>query len=94
MVPVQGRSPFLKVKSMPKLKVLNCQHSKRTSQETENLRQLMPGLKINQNEFGGDLLIANPNKSIQTADGLWDIFFTCKYTEQFPETSLYYLAER
>ena len=83
MVPVQGRSPFLKVKSMPKLKVLNCQHHKRPSQETENLRNLMPHLEINYQEFGGDLHIAEPNKSIKPEDGIWDIFV--KSTELFPK---------
>ena len=52
---VQGRNPFLKVKSMPKLKVLNCQDTKRSPQETDNLRKLMPGLTTNQNEMGFDL---------------------------------------
>ena len=83
MVPVQGRSPFLKVKSMPKLKVLNCQHHKRPSQETKNLRNLMPHLEINCQEFGGDLHIAKPNESFQPEDGLWDIFV--KRTELFSE---------
>ena len=83
MVPVQGRSPFLKVKSMPKLKVLNCQHHKRPSQETENLRNLMPHLEINCQVFGGDLHIAEPNESIEPEDGLWHIFV--KSTELFPE---------
>ena len=83
MLPVQGRNPFLKVKLMPKLKVLNCQNTRRTSQETENLRKLMPGRTINQNEMGFDLTIANPNESIETEDGLWDIFV--KRTELFPE---------
>jgi len=82
-LPVQGRNPFLKVKSMPKLKFLNCQDTKRTPQETNNLRKLMPGLTINQHKMGFDLNIANPNKSIETEDGLWDIFVKC--TELFLE---------
>ena len=84
VLPVQGRNPFLKVKSMPKLKVLNCQQPacEQSSQETENLRKLMPGLKINQSAFGGDLIIANPNQSFKPEDGLWDIFV--KRTELFP----------
>ena len=82
-LPVQGRNPFLKVKSMPKLKFLNCQDTKRTPQETNNLRKLMPGLTINQHKMGFDLTIANPNKSIETEDGLWDIFVKC--TELFLE---------
>jgi len=83
LLPVQGRNPFLKVKSMPKLKVLNCQNTERTSQETDNLRKLMPGLTINKKDLGFDLTVANPNKSIETEDGLWDIFVKC--TELFPE---------
>jgi hypothetical protein len=62
---VQGRNPFLKVKSMPKLKVLNCQHPKRPSEETNLLRKCMPHLEINQEAFPGDLGIANPNKSFK-----------------------------
>ena len=83
LLPVQGRNPFLKVKSMPKLKVLDCQHTQRSSQETENLRNLMPGLKINESKssIGRDLCIANPNESFKTEDGLWDIFV--KRTELF-----------
>jgi len=81
---VQGRNPFLKVKSMPKLKVLNCQHQKRPSQETDFLRKVMPHLEINQEVFGGDLDIANPNESIKPEDGLWDIFV--KSIKLFPET--------
>ena len=82
-IPVQGRNPFLKVKSMPKLKVLYCKHTKRSSQETANLRNLMPGLKINESKciIGGDLCIANANESFKTEDGLWDIFV--KRTELF-----------
>ena len=83
LLPVQGRNPFLKVKSMPKLKVLNCQNTNRTSQETDNLRKLMPGLTINKKDLGFDLTVANPNKSIETEDGLWNIFVKC--TELFPE---------
>jgi len=81
---VQESNPFLKVKSMPKLKVLNCQHQKRPSQETDFLRKVMPHLEINQEVFGGDLDIANPNESIKPEDGLWDIFV--KSIKLFPET--------
>ena len=69
---------------MPKLKVLNCQHQKRPSQETDFLRKVMPHLEINQEVFGGDLDIANPNESIKPEDGLWDIFV--KIIKLFPET--------
>ena len=79
---VQGRNPFLKVKSMPKLKVLNCQHPRRSSEETNFLRKFMPHLEINQ-VVGGDLGIADPNKSIKPEDGLWDIFV--KTIKLFPE---------
>ena len=71
---------------MPKLKVFNCQQPERPSQETENLRKLMPHLEINVNQgvvLGGDLHIARPNESIEPEDGLWDIFV--KSTELFPE---------
>ena len=81
---VQGRNPFLKVKSMPKLKVLNCQHPKRSSEETNFLRKFMPHLEINQVVFGGDLGIANPNDAIKPEDGIWDIFV--KTIKLFPET--------
>ena len=76
-LPVQGRNPFLKVKAMPKLKVLNCQRPNhwQPSQETENLRKLMPHLEINrQAVYGRDLHIADPNTPIGLEDGLWDIF--------------------
>ena len=71
---VQGRNPFLRVKSMPKLEVLNCQHPYRFSGETNFLRRFMPHLEINQKVYGGGLGIANPNESIGPEDGLWDIF--------------------
>ena len=86
LLPVQGRNSFLKVKSMPKLKVFNCQQLERPSQETENLRKLMPHLEINVNQgvvLGGHLHIACPNESIEPEDGLWDIFV--KSTELFPK---------
>ena len=89
LLPVQGRNSFLKVKSMPKLKVFNCQQPERPSQETENLRKLMHHLEINANQgvvCVGDLNIASPNESIEPEDGLWDIFV--KSTELFPEKSL------
>ena len=53
---VQGRNPYLKVKSMPKLKVLLCTQEsqyngpRHTLQETENLRKLMPHLEINKKD--------------------------------------------
>ena len=83
---VQGRNPFLKVKSMLKLKVLNCQHPKRFSEETDFLRRFMPHLEINQEvlKYGG-LGIADPNKSIKPEDGIWDIFF--KTIKLFPKNS-------
>ena len=70
---------------MPKLKVLNCQHPKRSSDETYFLRTFMPHLEINVNQkaFGGDLHIASLNESIEPEDGLWDIFV--KSTELFPQ---------
>ena len=86
LLPVQGNNLFLKLNSMPKLKVLNCQHPKRPSQETENLRKLMPRLNINQDQFGGDLDIANPNESIKPEDGLWDILVK-GVREVFPDWS-------
>merc|ERR550534_2437687 len=69
-----GRNPFEKVKSMPKLKVFNCQHPERSKQDIENLRKLMPQIIINEGAYGGDLDIANQNESIKPEDGLWDIF--------------------
>ena len=71
-LPEQGMNPFLKIQSMPKLKVFNCQHAKQSSREIENLRKLMPQIRINQEVFGRD--IACPNESIDPEDGLWDIF--------------------
>ena len=68
---------------MPKLKVLNCQHPKRPSEETNLLRKCMPHLEINQEAFPGDLDVANPNKSFKPEDGLWDIFV--KSIKLFPE---------
>ena len=81
---VQGRNPFLKVKSMPKLKVLNCNHPRRSSEETYFLRRFMPHLEINQGKFCGGLGIAYPNESIKPEDGLWNIFV--KTIKLFPET--------
>ena len=81
---VQGRHPLLKVKSMPKLKVINHQFTKQPSQETEFLRKVMPHLEINQPVFGGDLGIANPNESIKPENGIWEIFI--KSIKLFPET--------
>ena len=83
MLPVQGTNPLLKVKSMPNVKVLNCQHPGRSYHEIENLRKLMPQIIINQGVYGGNLDIANPNESIEPDDGLWDIFV--KRLELFPE---------
>jgi len=81
---------FLKVKSLPNLKVLNCQHEKRSSQETENLRKLMPHLEINRDQFGGDLVIASPGYPWRpwrhsSGNGLWDI--VVKTIKLFPEKS-------
>ena len=81
---VQGRHPLLKVKAMPKLKVLNHQFQKQPSQETEFLRKVMPHLEINQPVFGGDLGIANPNESIKPENGIWEIFI--KSIKLFSET--------
>jgi hypothetical protein len=81
-LPVQGRNPFEKVKSMPKLKVFNCQHPGRSKQDIANLRKSMPQIIINQGVYGGDLDIANPNESIKPEDGVWDIFV--KRIELFP----------
>ena len=53
---VHGRNPYLKVKSMPKLKVLLCTQEnqyngpRHTPQETVNLRKLMPHLEINKEQ--------------------------------------------
>jgi hypothetical protein len=85
LLPVQGSNLFLNLNSMPKLKVLNCQHPKRPAQETENLRKLMPRLNINQDQFGGDLDIANPNESMKPEDGLWEVLV--KGVELFPNWS-------
>ena len=82
---IHGRHPFEKVKSMPKLKVLNCQHPERSKQDIENLRKSMPQIMINEGD--GDLDIANQNESIKPEDGLWDIFV--KRIELFPMA--YYL---
>ena len=76
------RNPFEKVKSMPKLKVFNCQHPERSKQDIENLRKLMPQIIINEGACGGDLDIADQNESIKPEDGLWDIFV--KRIELFP----------
>ena len=81
---------FLKVSSLPNLKVLNCQHEKRSSQETKNLRKLMPHLEINRDQFGGDLVIASPGYPWRpwrhsASNGLWDI--VVKTIKLFPEKS-------
>ena len=81
---------FLKVKLLPNLKVLNCQHEKRSSQETENLRKLMPHLEINRDQFGGDLVIASPGYPWRpwrhsASNGLWDV--VVKTIKLFPERS-------
>ena len=97
---VQGRNPYLKVKSMPKLKVLLCtqeskyngpRHNCHTSQETENLRKLMPHLEINKKD-DNDLYYRAPSLNIARSnnwcrrqshdDGLWDIYV--KTIELFP----------
>jgi len=96
---VQGRSPYLKVKSMPKLKVLLCtqeskyngpRHNCHTSQETENLRKLMPHLEINKKDDNclyyrtPCLSIAGSNNWYRQShdNGLWDIYV--KTIELFP----------
>ena len=73
---VQGMNPFLKLKSMPKLKVLHCQHEKRSTQEVENLRKLLPHLEINKEHFVLHLDIASPSDFPISLpkNGLWDIF--------------------
>ena len=76
------RNPFEKVKSMPKLKVFNCQHPERSKQDIENLRKFMPKIIINGGAYGGDQDIADQNESIKPEDGLWDIFV--KRIELFP----------
>ena len=93
---VQGRNPYLKVKSMPKLKVLLCTQENQyngphvTPQETENLRKLMPHLEINK-EHNNCLYYRSPCLNIaipnnwyhQSHDnGLWDIYV--KTIELFP----------
>ena len=85
---------------MPKLKVLLCtqeskyngpRHNCHTSQETENLRKLMPHLEINKKDDNYNypyrtpcLNIALPNnRSRQSHEvGLWDIYV--KTIELFP----------
>ena len=81
---------FLKVKLLPNLKVLNCQHEKRSSKETENLRKLMPHLEINLDQFGGDLGIASPGYPWRpwrhsASNGIWDV--VVKTIKLFPESS-------
>ena len=87
---VQGRNPFLKLKSMPKLKVLHCQQEKRSTQEVGILRKLLPHLEINKEHFGWHLDIASPGVLIdlkkgsnRPKNGLWDIFV--KTINLFPE---------
>jgi hypothetical protein len=70
---------FLKVKSMPKLKVFYCGLGEESSQEIENLRKQMPKIIVNED----DIDIANPNESIEPEDKLWDIFV--KRIELFPK---------
>ena len=93
---VQGRNSYLKVKSMPNLKVLLCTQEsqyngpRHTSQETENLRKLMPHLEINKKDDNclyyrtPCLNIALPNNWNRQShdDGLWDIYV--KTIELFP----------
>ena len=59
---------FFDFKSRASLKVLNCQHPKRSPPEIGHLRKLMPQVIINLDAFGGDLGIANPNKHTQFSD--------------------------
>ena len=37
------------------------------------IRKLLPHLTINQQEFGGDLSIADPNDLLKPVDGFWNI---------------------
>ena len=89
---VKGRNPFLKLQSLPKLKVLHCQHEKRSAQEVGNLTKLLPHLKINREHFGWHLEIASPGfpfsirpkrGSNRPKNGLWDI--VVKTINLFPE---------
>ena len=76
---------FSKVRSMPKLKVLHCEHSKRSSEETENLRKLMPHLEINKEHYGGHLNIANPKRAEgNSRNDFWDI--SVNPIDLFPNT--------
>ena len=80
---------IMKLKSMPKLKVLLTQsYRKQSLQETENLRKLMPHLDIN-NHFlineGIHLGIAHPGvERFKPKGGLWDIIVN-KGTKLFPK---------
>jgi len=89
---VEGRNPFLKLQSLPKLKVLHCQHEKRSAQGVGNLTKLLPHLEINREHFGWHLEIASPGfpfsirpkrGSNRPKNGLWDI--VVKTINLFPE---------
>ena len=88
LLPAQEIFRFLNVKSMPKLKVLLCKHEKRSLQETENLRKLLPHLEINNQKtihMGVHLDIANPGVPWMKPKGrLWDILIN-ESTKLFPE---------
>jgi len=77
---VQGRDPFLKLKSMSKLKVLHCQH-----ENLGNLRKIMPYLEIYTKHYGWPLDIASPGHqytyrpkdgSTGHKNGLWDKYIS------------------
>ena len=74
-LPVQETNPLLKIKYMPKLKYLNCQVDTRgypsSYEEIENLRKLMPQIRINCGVFGK--YIARPDPTWKPEDELWDI---------------------
>merc|ERR1712008_509075 len=74
-LPVQETNPLLKIQSMPKLKYFNCRVDTRrypSYEEIENLRKLMPQIRINQGGVLGKY-IANPNPTWKPEDELWDI---------------------
>ena len=61
---------LIELKSMPQLKILNCQHL-RSEIEIQNLKAQLPNIAINSN--CGEFNTALPTNSIQTRDGFWDI---------------------
>ena len=65
---------LLKIQSMPKLKYFNYRVDSRrypSYEDIENVRKLMPQIKINCGVFGK--YIAKPDLSWKPEDGLWDI---------------------